>query len=77
MPFMVERIRLVTDTDEEIRLAVKLAAAREGVSASELVNRILRRYLSAEIRDAKKYARRPEPPPEDDQTDSGDGPPAA
>lgn len=52
---MAERTRLIIDTDEEIRLAVKLAANRAGVGLSELVNSILRKTLAAEIEDAKKY----------------------
>ena len=52
---MAERIRMIVDTEEEIRLAVKLAASAAGVSSSELVNNILRKALTNEIRDAKKY----------------------
>jgi hypothetical protein len=52
---MVERIRMIIDTEEEVRLAVKLAATAAGVSSSELVNSILRKALPNEIRDAKKY----------------------
>jgi len=52
---MADRIRMIIDTEEEIRLAVKLAANAAGVSSSELVNSILRKALPSEIRDAKKY----------------------
>lgn len=52
---MAERIRLIIDTDEEIRLAVKLAATKADLTTSELVNQILRARLAEEIRDAKKY----------------------
>jgi hypothetical protein len=52
---MAERIRLIIDTEEEIRLAVRLAATKADVSPSELVNGILRKVLAAEIQDAKRY----------------------
>lgn len=52
---MAERIRMIIDTDEEIRLAVKLAANKAGLSVSEFVNRVLREKLVNELRDAKKY----------------------
>ena len=53
---MAERIRLLIDTDAEVRLAVKLASVRENISPSQLVNRILRKALTAELADARKYA---------------------
>ncbi len=52
---MATRIRMIIDTEEEIRLAVKLAALKSGKGVSELVNDILRRALAAEIKDARKY----------------------
>lgn len=52
---MAERIRLIIDTDEEVRLAVRLAATKAALSPSQVVNRILRQALAQEIRDAKKY----------------------
>jgi len=52
---MAERIRLIIDTDEEIRLAVRLAATKADVSPSELVNGILKKALAGEIQDARKY----------------------
>ncbi len=52
---MAERIRMIIDTDEEIRLAVKLAATKEGMGVSEFVNKLFRERLVNEIRDAKKY----------------------
>lgn len=52
---MAERIRMIIDTDEELRLAVKLAANKAGVSASEFVNQVLRERLVQELRDARKY----------------------
>jgi hypothetical protein len=52
---MAERIRLIIDTEEEVRLAVRLAATKADVSPSQLVNDILRKALAAEIQDARKY----------------------
>lgn len=49
------RVRMIIDTDEEIRLAVRLAATKTDRSISELVNSILRKALADEIRDARKY----------------------
>jgi hypothetical protein len=49
------RIRMIIDTDEEIRIAVKLAATKSGQSVSELVTSILRKALPDEVKDAKKY----------------------
>ena len=53
---MAERIRLIIDTDEVNRLAVRLAAVKAGKSPSEIVNGLIRQHLAAEIRDARKYA---------------------
>lgn len=55
---MADRIRMIIETDEELRLAVKLRCVREDVSISELVNRILRSALADELQDAKKYAKK-------------------
>jgi hypothetical protein len=52
---MADRIRLIIDTEEEIRLAVRLAAVKADTSPSELVNSILRKALASEIEDAKRY----------------------
>ncbi len=52
---MAERIRIIIDTDEEVRLAVRLAATKADVSTSELVSTILRKALASEIEDARKY----------------------
>ena len=52
---MTKRIRIIIDTEEEIRLAVRLAATRADLTASELINNILRKALIAEIEDARKY----------------------
>lgn len=52
---MAERIRIIVDTDEELKLAVRLAATAASLSVSELVCSILRRNLPREIADARKY----------------------
>jgi hypothetical protein len=52
---MAERIRIIIDTEEEVRLAVRLAATKADLTASQLINGILRRALAGEIADAKKY----------------------
>lgn len=52
---MAERIRMIIDTEEDIRLAVRLAATKLDISVSELVNKILRKALGGEIEDARKY----------------------
>lgn len=52
---MAERIRIIIDTEEEVRLAVRLAATKADLTASQLVNGILRKALASEIADAKKY----------------------
>lgn len=52
---MADRIRLIIDTDEQTRLAVRLAATAADCSTSELVNRVLREVLKTEMQDARKY----------------------
>ncbi len=52
---MAERIRIIIDTDDEVRLAVKLAATKQDVSVSELICNLVRAHLGPEIQDAKKY----------------------
>lgn len=52
---MAERIRIIIDTDEEVRLAVNLAATKADISISELINGILRQHLTKEIEIAKNY----------------------
>jgi hypothetical protein len=56
---MADRIRLIIDTDEEVRLAIRLAATKANMSTSELVNSVLRKALASEIEDAKKYTPKP------------------
>lgn len=61
---MTERIRVIIDTEEEVRLAIRLAASKRNMTASELVNSILRKALAEEIKDAKKYV-----PPKESATE--------
>jgi hypothetical protein len=55
---MAERIRIIIDADEEVRLAVKLAATKRDISISELVCGLVRDHLADEIKDARKYVPR-------------------
>jgi hypothetical protein len=52
---MTERVRLIIDTEEEVRLAVRLAATKLGMSTSEWINALLRRELEEEIEVARRY----------------------
>lgn len=58
---MTERIRLIIDTDEDVRLAVKLAASKADLSVSDLINKVLRERFAEEIRDARKYIPKKKP----------------
>ena len=53
---MAERIRIIIDADEEIRLAIKLAATRLDKSVSEVVCTLIKKAFPEEMRDAKRYA---------------------
>ncbi len=52
---MAERIRMMIDTEEDIRAAVKLAAMMEDKSPSEVVNDILRKALAEQIKSARQF----------------------
>jgi hypothetical protein len=52
---MAERIRIIIDADDEVRLAVKLAATKRDVSISEFVCGLIRQNCPDEITDARKY----------------------
>lgn len=52
---MTERTRLVVDTNEAVRLAVKLAAAKQFTSTSELVTALLEKALPSEMAEARKH----------------------
>lgn len=49
-----ERPRLIIDCTNVVRRAVKLRAAKDDASASEVVMRAIRDYCSLEIREAEK-----------------------
>lgn len=53
---MAERIRLIIDTEEDFRLAVRLRAVKEDISPSEVINRLIAKHLAEELVDARKYA---------------------
>lgn len=68
LPSMTEqRIRLVVLTDDEVRAALRLRAAKYDVEMSELASEILREALAEEIKEVrlnraaqdKKKGRRP------------------
>jgi hypothetical protein len=50
-----ERTRLIIDTEEVIRRAVRLRALKTGEDNSEVVNAILREALADEIEEVSKY----------------------
>jgi len=54
----VSRIRIIIDTEEDIRLGVRLAATKAEKTPSQLINDILRKALPGEISDARKYVQK-------------------
>lgn len=46
---MAERIRLIIDTDERLRRAVRIAAARQGKKPSDVVNDLIRDHLADDL----------------------------
>jgi hypothetical protein len=50
-----ERTRLIIDTEDEIRLAVRLRALKTRQDNSAVVNAILREALAAEIAEVQSY----------------------
>lgn len=52
--FMAERIRLIVDTEERLRRAVRMAAARRGLSPSDIVNELIVSHLKDDVADAEK-----------------------
>ncbi len=62
---MTERIRLIIDTDDLLRRAVHLRRIKMGgsVTASDVVNGILREALAQEINEVASYPTTEEPPP--------------
>lgn len=61
---MTKRPRLNIDAPDDVRLAMKLAAAKADKSVSELVLELIQQHYAAEIRDARKYL--PKKPASDD-----------
>jgi hypothetical protein len=67
---MSDRIRLIIDTDDDIRRAVQLRRIKmpRGTSTSDVVNQILRQELAEEIASLQHAPEEndsaPEPPPE-------------
>lgn len=51
---MAERIRLIVDTEEQLRRAVRIAAARRGISPSDIINELVRKHLAADVAEAQK-----------------------
>ena len=49
---VAERIRIIIDTKPEYRRAVRIRAAREDVSPSDVINDLIREHLSREIAEA-------------------------
>ena len=49
---VAERIRLIIDTEERLRRAVRIAAARQGKSPSEVVNDLITEHLSEDVQAA-------------------------
>jgi hypothetical protein len=54
---MAERIRLIIDTEDVVRRAVRLRALKMGgdVTISDVVNAVLREALAVEIAEVEKY----------------------
>lgn len=52
---MAERIRIIIDADDEVRLAVRLAATKQDKSVSEVICNLIREHLREEVVDARKY----------------------
>lgn len=50
-----KRPRITIDVPDDVRLAMKLAAAKADKSVNELILEILYREFAGEIRDARKY----------------------
>jgi plasmid stability protein len=57
MLVVMGRIRVYFDADEELKVALKVAAARQGVSVSALIETLLRREFSKEVEEARKSVR--------------------
>jgi plasmid stability protein len=51
---MADKIRLVVQTDDEVRAALRLEAARRDMEMSELADEILREALADAIEEIRK-----------------------
>jgi plasmid stability protein len=51
---MAERTRLIIDTEEPLRRAVRIRAAKKGQSPSDVINDLIREHLPAEVAEAKR-----------------------
>lgn len=52
---VAKRPRITIDVPEDVRLGLKLAAAKADKSVNEIILAILNREFASEIRDARKY----------------------
>lgn len=52
---MTKRPRITLDVPDDVRLAMKLAAAKADKSVTQLILEILNREFASEIKDARKY----------------------
>lgn len=58
-----QRTRLIIDTDDVVRLAVRLRALKTGMDNSDVVTEILKEALAAEIKEASNFPASGQPPP--------------
>lgn len=63
MTGLMERVRMIFDTDERIRRAVKIRAARTGATPSDVINEAIEKHLSDEIEEAEESIRKHGPKP--------------
>lgn len=59
---MAERIRLIVDTEERLRRAVRIAAARRGISPSDVLNSLIEDHLPNEVAEAEKAIKEEQDP---------------
>ena len=57
---MADRTRMIFDTEEKYRRAVKLYAARHGLSTSDVINNALAKLVHKELVEAEAIIRREE-----------------
>ncbi len=60
-----ERVRMIFDTDEVVRRAVKIRAAAKGIKTSDVINLALKAFLPSELKQACKEVQ-DEPKPKKD-----------